>query len=320
MPSSVCCGATRACTEVRARRAERGKIAADVVAEDVVLRVGVGDERQDLRVRRDDVIRLHERFLRHLPVAADALGHMHGLPAVLEPPALEVPRQHVKVLLERHGRGVHVDENEPAPRADARLGQAQIAVGDVLEIPATGNGTHAAVELPAEAMERAAEMFDVPVREQQLAAAVRAGVVQCPDRSVGLAGDQQRAADDVVDDRVTRLPATLPRDRPSARCAATCALLPGRRTPVTCSGRRRAVRCPDRAASARARNPAQAGCHGRGSPGSSRHPGGAPGGLFDTAIDPAQSAATQRSSIGCTRNPGGTRSAPMRRSSSSCQW
>ena len=65
----------------------------------VVLRVRVGDHVEDLRMRRDHVEGFHERLLRHLPVAVDHLGDVRRLPAVLEPPAREVLRQHHIVLL-----------------------------------------------------------------------------------------------------------------------------------------------------------------------------------------------------------------------------
>ncbi len=114
-------------------------------------------------------------------------------------------RHDLEVLLEGNRAGIQVDEDEAAPRADSRLGQAEVAIADVLEIPSARDRTHAAVELPAEAVKRAAEVLDVLVRQQQLAPAMRAGIVERADRSVGLARDQQRPTDDVVDDRVARL-------------------------------------------------------------------------------------------------------------------
>ena len=133
-------------------------------------------------MRRNDVIRLHEGFLRHLPVAADDFRDVHRFPAVLESPAGKVVRHDVEVLLEGNRAGIEVDEDEAAPRADSRFGQAEVAIADVLEVPPARNRTHTAVELPAEAMKRAAEVLDVLVREQQLAPAMRAGIVECADR------------------------------------------------------------------------------------------------------------------------------------------
>jgi hypothetical protein len=73
-------------------------------------------------VRRADVVRLAERLLGDLPVRTDDLLDVALDVAILQPPALEVAGQVSEPLVERRGRRVEVDEHEPAPRADARLG------------------------------------------------------------------------------------------------------------------------------------------------------------------------------------------------------
>ena len=70
------------------------------------------DPRQELRVRGDDVVRLHERFLRHLPVAGEDARHVSLLVAIGEIPALEVAWKIAEVLLERLAVGVHLDRSE----------------------------------------------------------------------------------------------------------------------------------------------------------------------------------------------------------------
>ena len=154
-------------------------------------------------MRRDDMERLHERFLGDLPVARDHLADMHRLPALLRLPAGEVRRQHAQVLGERCRVRVHVQEYEATPAFHARLRQREIGIVQVREIPAAGHRIDLAVELPAKAVERTAELRQVRRLRQQLATSVRAGVVVGAKRVRRGAHDDERLADDVVDLRVT---------------------------------------------------------------------------------------------------------------------
>ena len=68
--------------QVRAGGGERHHVPVHVQAPGVVLGTGVRRHRQDLRVRGDHVVGLHEGFLRHLPVTGNDLRHVRGQVAI----------------------------------------------------------------------------------------------------------------------------------------------------------------------------------------------------------------------------------------------
>ena len=76
-------------------------------------------------------------------------------------------------LIERRGVEVEVDEDEPAPRVGEHLGQRPRVV-DLREVPLARHVLQAAVEVPGEAVERAAQLAVAARLLLQLAATVQA--------------------------------------------------------------------------------------------------------------------------------------------------
>ena len=174
----------------------------------------------------DDVHRLHERLLGDLPVAAQHLRHVDLDEAVLERPPGEVVVELADVLRQRRRRRVGVDEHEPAPGRDLHLAQAPVGrILDLREVPRARDVQQRPVDLPAEAVERAAELRrPAAALGPQQAAAVQAHVVERLDRARAAAHDEVRAAGDVVDQVVAdvgevllaagHLPGAVPHLRP----------------------------------------------------------------------------------------------------------
>ena len=131
-------------------------------------------------MRGVDVERLAERLLGDLPVGRDDLRHVRLHVAVAEVPAIEVGGELPDEVVERLGVRVGVDEHEAVPRADLDLGQREALGGDVREVPRGGDVLEAAVEVPGEAVERAADLRAVAVVLLELAATVEAGVRDRP--------------------------------------------------------------------------------------------------------------------------------------------
>ena len=101
--------------QVRTRRCVRRDRAREV-APCVVLRILVADPNENLRVRVDDVERLHERFLADLPVARHHLRDVRLDVTLLRLPHREVLRQVAEEFRQRFGFEIHVDEYPAAPR------------------------------------------------------------------------------------------------------------------------------------------------------------------------------------------------------------
>ena len=120
--------------------------------------------------------------------------------AVAEVPAVEVGGQLLDEVLERLGVGIGVDEHEPVPRADLDLGQARtVSAVTCGRSQWAGTSFRRAVEVPGEAVERAADLRAVAVVLLELAAAVEAGVGEGLDGVGRRPHDHVRPAGDVVD-------------------------------------------------------------------------------------------------------------------------
>lgn len=169
-----------------------------LVRHDVVLRVGVRQPRQHLRVGGDHMEGLDERVLGHLPVAGQHLRDVQRLVAVLQRPDV-VLVEGAAIALEGLRVRVHVDEDEAAPGRHLGLGERELLRSDMREVPGTGRSLHGAVEVPGETVERAAELADVAAAGAQLAAAVQAHVDVRADLVGGRPYDDQRVVADLVD-------------------------------------------------------------------------------------------------------------------------
>ena len=142
--------------QVRARRPVRRDGAREGVP-GVVLAVLVAGALEDLRVGRDDVKRLHEGLLCHLPVRWQDLCAPGLQIARFRLPVAEVVGQSAQMLGERRCLEVHVDEDPAAPGVHLHCRQSEVRAIDVWEIPVGGDAAIAAVKIPAEAMEGADE-------------------------------------------------------------------------------------------------------------------------------------------------------------------
>ena len=146
------------------------------------------------------VVALAEGLLHHLPVGPHHLADVALDVAALHVPPGEVLRQPTEELLQGHAVGIRVDEHEPSPGADLDLRQRPLAVVDVLEVPPRRHMAEGAVQLPREAVERAAHLAATPADVFQLPPAVEAGVVERLDLAGGRAHDDEGQVGDVVDD------------------------------------------------------------------------------------------------------------------------
>ena len=206
---------------VRAGRADRVDEAADVVAEHVVLRVGVAGGVDRLRMGFEDVVRLEERLGGCLPVGRQPLADVDLDVSIGEIPVREVLGQHAEVLLERrcHQLGsavVEVDEHESAPQSGADLRQPEFVGVDVGEVPLAREVDELAVERPRPSVERAAQFRAVADRRRrlELRAAVQTRVVERLDAAVGTTHDHRGSIADVVDVVVAGLGDVLLAARP----------------------------------------------------------------------------------------------------------
>ncbi len=189
--------------EVAARQAVGGDGAGERV-EGVVLRDGVAEPGEQLRVGRDDVERLHERLLRELPVAAQDLPDVDLLVAVLERPRGEVLRQRAQMLGQRSGLGIEVDEHEPAPGVDLDRRKGPL-LADLREVPAARDVRDGAVEVPGDAVERAGQVVAAAGELLEDTTPVQAHVAVRRDGVGRRAHHEDLDAGDVVGDVVADL-------------------------------------------------------------------------------------------------------------------
>ena len=154
------------------------------------------------------MIRLGERLLRDLPVAAEHLGHVGRLVAALIGQQGEVLGQIAQIVLEGLGVQVGVDEDEPAPAADLHLGQAQ-ALGfglGVREVPLARDLLHGAIEVPAPAVERTTQVLGpLALLGAQELAPVQARVPEPLELVWSAANDEERQVGHVVDEVVAHV-------------------------------------------------------------------------------------------------------------------
>jgi hypothetical protein len=144
------------------------------------------------------VVGLAERLLRDLPVRVDELRGVRLDAQVLEPPALELRAQVRDPLVERLTVAIRVEEDEAAPAAHGQRRQRELRILDVPEVPARRHVLQLAVERPAEAMERAAQLRGAAVVFLQESSAMEAGIGIRLHVARGRAHHEERHARDVV--------------------------------------------------------------------------------------------------------------------------
>ena len=179
-----------------------GRNRARKIAENVVGGIGIAERIEQRRVSRDHMVGLHERFLASLPVTSNHLRDVHRLELLLHRERLEMRIEPFQESRKRLRVPIGVDEDQPSPTTDLRLAQAVILLVDVREIPFTGNLLHRPVEIPAPAVEGAAQISRAaPIRFAQQTPPVQARIAIGLDVLRALAGshDQEREMRDVVD-------------------------------------------------------------------------------------------------------------------------
>ncbi|MCY1435779.1 hypothetical protein D9M71_518860 [compost metagenome] len=147
---------------------------------------------------RTGVHGLHEGFLGDLPVAGHAPLHVGDGDRAFEVVVLEVLGQHAEVFQQRGCVLVLVDEHEAAPAFHPHLRQLELAGFEMLEVPGGGHALEVALQVPGEAVVRAAQLVGGAAAHAQRTATVQAGVVEAADDVVLAAHDDDRSVDDVV--------------------------------------------------------------------------------------------------------------------------
>src|SRR6476659_6155108 len=148
----------------------------------------------------DHVERLHEGFLRDLPIHPQNLGDVHAGVTVLQRPALEERRQFAKVFLERFAVRIRIYEDEAAPGADPNLREPERVRLDLREVPRTRHALELSGKRPAKTVERALQLADPASAVTQGAAAMQARVdVRLDAVTTGYGANQQdRRVADVI--------------------------------------------------------------------------------------------------------------------------
>jgi hypothetical protein len=146
----------------------------------------------DLGVGAERVIGLLEGFQRGLPVALHDRRAPRPDAVILQPVEIERAGDRRQIVLQRGPFPGLAHEDEAAPCADRRLGQAQLFLGDAGEVGLVEDMAVLAVERPAPAMEGAGELGEVAAALGELGAAMEAGVEIGLDRARGGARHQDR--------------------------------------------------------------------------------------------------------------------------------
>src|SRR5688572_11312211 len=102
---------------------------------------------------------------------------MHDLRPSLIARRGEVIRQQSEVVGEWWGLVVQVDEDETAPRVDSHLGQRELALIDMREVPLPRNPLQVSVEPIRPSVERAGDLRQVATARTQLRSPVQTRVV-----------------------------------------------------------------------------------------------------------------------------------------------
>src|SRR2546430_16441523 len=111
----------------------------------------------------DDVEGFHECFLGDLPVAAEDFCDVRLLVAAFQWPSLELIAQlATEKIFERLRILIGIDEDEAAPSGDLRFGERPFGGLELRKIPRTGNELEGSIEIPGEAVKRAAKLGGVP--------------------------------------------------------------------------------------------------------------------------------------------------------------
>ena len=164
-------------------------------------------------MRARDVIRLHERLERGLPVRRIDHPLAPFEPHLLELEGVEDARERLEILAQRDAFGVHVDEQPAAPLIDLDRRQAGAVFGqrafpvlrvedvDVLALEIEGP----AMETADEATLRSAGAVALAWRVDQPAAAMRADIVERLDLVRSAAHDNDRVVGDLIGDEVADL-------------------------------------------------------------------------------------------------------------------
>ena len=129
------------------------------VSKDVILAVGVSHHRKQRRVRRYNVVRLHEGLLRDLPVAPQLFGNMRGLVAAFKGNWFKMPVDIAQKLLQRPGLVIRVYEHESPPATHLHRRKTVRFGTDRREVPLARHFLQCSVEFPGPAMKRTAELM-----------------------------------------------------------------------------------------------------------------------------------------------------------------
>ena len=168
----------------------------------------VGSPGDQLRVRREDVVALHERFHRELPVHREA----RGVPP-LDLQALDVARighvgERTERLAQRRRVVVEVDEGATAPGLEPAFAQGQVAAAHLVLLEDRGREDELALPVgtPLPAVKRAGEaVLGAAAILRELDAAMPAMVVERLDGLLVDTHDDHGLVEDLVDDEVAGL-------------------------------------------------------------------------------------------------------------------
>ena len=190
----------------RARDSLGHDLPAPVLAlEHVVLGVLVAEPLHHLRVGRERVPALDEGLAGDLPVGVDHTAEMRVDDAIGVVPAIPVVEHRAEETLEGLGVRIHVDEHEAVPLCDLGLGKREVLRIYLREVPGARDELGGAVDVPAEPVERAAQLTHPSVLGPKCASTVQAHVVQGLDLAGLRTHDDEFVVGDVVVDVIPRL-------------------------------------------------------------------------------------------------------------------
>ena len=120
-------------------------------------------------------------FPSYFPVAGYDFFYVQHFVAIFRLPALEVLWQYAKVFMQWRGLQIHVDEDPAAPGVDLHLGQPELFILDVGEVPFARRPFEISIKVPGKGVIGAAEVLVVAAVVYQLSAAVQAGILEGPE-------------------------------------------------------------------------------------------------------------------------------------------
>ena len=204
---------------MRRHGAERRHRQVHIVAIDIIHRIGIAGERQQLRMGDDGVPAFHESLHHHLPIGGHHLAHPHRRRTFLLPPTLEMLRHGREKFIERRPVRRLANEDIASPAPDADFGQGHLLVFQVREVPAARDLLDRPIIIPGESMKRALQLGRPAIAGLELAPAMQADIGEGPNRTILLPDQQKGFADILIDDMIARLRQFLfaRRELPGAR-------------------------------------------------------------------------------------------------------